>query len=106
MLIPLRRIEKQKEIVGILNKVQTLIQKEREQIELYDKLVKARFVEMFGDPIINEKRWKRVVMGDICEIGSSKRIFEKEYVASGVPFYRTKEIVELSRDVRFRQNCT
>ncbi len=97
MLIPLRRIEKQKEIVGILNKVQTLIQKEREQIELYDKLVKARFVEMFGDPIINEKRWKRVVMGDICEIGSSKRIFEKEYVASGVPFYRTKEIVELSR---------
>lgn len=97
MLIPLRRMEKQKEIVGILNKVQTLIQKEREQIELYDKLVKARFVEMFGDPIINEKRWKRVVMGDICEIGSSKRIFEKEYVASGVPFYRTKEIVELSR---------
>ena len=37
-----------------------------------------------------------VELGDICDITSSKRIFKDEYVESGVPFYRTKEIVELS----------
>lgn len=95
--IPLPSLDEQMKCSNILKKCWDLILVHKKQIELYDKLVKARFVEMFGDPIINEKRWKRVVMGDICEIGSSKRIFEKEYVASGVPFYRTKEIVELSR---------
>jgi type I restriction enzyme, S subunit len=61
------------------------------------ELVKSRFIEMFGDPILNEKQWDTIELGELCEIGSSKRIFESEYVSSGIPFYRTKEIVELSK---------
>ena len=38
--------------------------------------------------------WKKVNLGDCCEITSSKRIFFSEYVESGVPFYRSKEIIE------------
>ena len=38
--------------------------------------------------------WERVSIGDLCEITSSKRIFFSEYVESGVPFYRSKEIIE------------
>ena len=40
--------------------------------------------------------WKKVKLGDCCEITSSKRIFFSEYVDSGIPFYRSKEIIELS----------
>lgn len=40
--------------------------------------------------------WEKVKLGDICEITSSKRIFYSEYVDEGVPFYRSKEIIELS----------
>ena len=40
--------------------------------------------------------WKKVKVGDCCEITSSKRIFFSEYVDSGVPFYRSKEIIETS----------
>lgn len=47
MLIPSRKIDEQKAIVGMLNKVQTLIRAEKEQIESYDKLIKSRFVEIF-----------------------------------------------------------
>ena len=38
--------------------------------------------------------WKKVNLGDCCEITSSKRIFFSEYVESGIPFYRSKEIIE------------
>lgn len=40
--------------------------------------------------------WGKVRIGDCCEITSSKRIFYSEYVESGVPFYRSKEIIESS----------
>lgn len=40
--------------------------------------------------------WNRIKIGDCCEITSSKRIFFSEYVDSGVPFYRSKEIIETS----------
>ena len=52
---------------------------------------------MFGDPITNSKNWKTMELGKLTSVGSSKRIFKKEYVSSGIPFYRTKEIVELSK---------
>ena len=41
--------------------------------------------------------WRKVKLGDCCDITSSKRIFFSEYVDCGVPFYRSKEIIELSK---------
>lgn len=41
--------------------------------------------------------WEKKKIGDYCEITSSKRIFYSEYVDSGVPFYRSKEIIEASQ---------
>lgn len=42
-------------------------------------------------------RWEKVKLGDCCEITSSKRIFYSEYAAFGIPFYRSKEIIERSQ---------
>ena len=39
-------------------------------------------------------RWKEFKLGDIADITSSKRIFFSDYVTSGIPFYRSKEIIE------------
>ena len=39
--------------------------------------------------------WKEYKLGEIAEITSSKRIFYSEYVSGGVPFYRSKEIIDL-----------
>ena len=41
--------------------------------------------------------WKKVKLGDCCEITSSKRIFYSEYTDHGIPFYRSKEIIERSQ---------
>lgn len=63
--INLPNIEKQKEIVSILDKLQSIITHCRAQLEKLDLLVKARFVEMFGEPILNNKGWNMVTIGDI-----------------------------------------
>lgn len=94
LLVPL---DAQKNIARILSNVENSILFRKEQLTKLDELIKARFVEMFGDPISNTKRWDVIELGSLTGIGSSKRIFEKEYVSEGIPFYRTKEIVELSK---------
>ena len=58
--IPYCEINKQKEIVEVLNKAQELIDKRKEQIEALDELIKSKFIEMFGDPITNPKGWNIV----------------------------------------------
>jgi len=40
------------------------------------------------------KGWKMTTLGEVAEITSSKRIFAEEYLTSGIPFYRGKEIIE------------
>jgi len=93
-------LEEQRRIAALLDKVSNLIAKRRAQLDKLDLLVKARFVEMFGDPLLDSGKYPKVPLGSLAEVGSSKRIFEKEYVSEGVPFYRTKEIVELSKGNR------
>lgn len=41
--------------------------------------------------------WEVMNVSDICEVGSSKRIFAKEYVNEGIPFYRSKEVIKRSK---------
>lgn len=87
--------EEQQAIIDKLMKIESIMAFRKIELDYLDVLIKARFVEMFGDPITNPKEWKMVELGKLTTIGSSKRIFEKEYVSEGIPFYRTKEIVEL-----------
>jgi len=89
MLIPSRKIKDQREIVGILNKVQVLIKEEKEQIERYDELIKSRFVEMFGDININNKGWDVQVLGELCTIirGGSPRPI-KQYLGGDIPWIK------------------
>ena len=90
------KIEQEK-IIKKLDLLSSIIENRTKEVSYFDNLVKARFVEMFGDPITNSRNWPIVELGSLTEVGSSKRIFEKEYVSEGIPFYRTKEIVELSK---------
>lgn len=64
-------IECQKEAVDILEKVSEVISLRKQELNALDDLIKARFVEMFGNPVINEKRWKQKMLGEITtKIGS------------------------------------
>ena len=60
----------QKRLAERLDKVQELIAKQKEQIAKLDLLIKSRFLDMFGDPISNPKKWPSRRMGDIFKITS------------------------------------
>ncbi|MEG0408952.1 MAG: hypothetical protein RR623_08775, partial [Bacilli bacterium] len=71
------------------------INNKNKQNEELLKLIDAKFLELFGDININEKEMVIKSLCDVSKISSSKRIYLKEYVEKGIPFYRSKEIVEL-----------
>ena len=61
-------IDIQTRTVEVLDKAQELIEKRKEQIEALDELVKSRFIEMFGDPLKNEKEWEISQIGKYLNI--------------------------------------
>ena len=79
MIIPKRSLDEQIEIVNIIKKVQGVIASRKEELEQLDLLIKARFVELFGDININDKNWKYEPLGELCTIvrGGSPRPIEQ-----------------------------
>ena len=66
--IPLPNLEKQKQIVELLDKVTSLISLRKQQLAKLDELVKARFVEMFGDPVKNTMDWEIKPLSELGEL--------------------------------------
>ncbi len=66
MQIPSRSMEEQAHIVGKLNRVIKIKNQRQQELQLLDKLIQARFVEMFGDLMINNKQWMRLKISEIC----------------------------------------
>ena len=83
--IPLPPLEIQREIVAEVEGYQRVIDGARAVIDNY-------LPQIVVDP-----EWPMVELGKIADVTSSKRILAEEYVPIGIPFYRTKEVVELSR---------
>ena len=71
MQIPSRSMDEQKQIVDELNRIIKIKKQRQKELMLLDDLIKARFVEMFGNPVLNDKRWEQKSLGDITtKIGS------------------------------------
>ena len=64
MIMPLISLSKQDEIIACMDKVQSVIEMRRQELVKLDDLIKARFVEMFGNPVNNEKGFVKAPMGD------------------------------------------
>ena len=64
--IPIRDLMEQERIAAKLDSVTALITLRKQQLKKLDELVKARFVEMFGDPVYNEMHWETKRLIDIC----------------------------------------
>lgn len=80
--LPNLTLHQQYKIAAIFDKVDSLISTRKQQLEKLDQLVKSRFVEMFGDPILNQKGFPVYRMDEVVEFqgGSQpdKKYFEYE----------------------------
>ena len=70
-------LDMQREIVSILDKTDTLIEKRKLQLKKLEELIKARFVEMFGDPQINPFGWDIVNISEVVGGKVSNGFFAK-----------------------------
>lgn len=94
--IPLPDMVVQKQIADEFEQLRGLEWAYHKQISAFDRLVKSRFVEMFGDCVINQKHWETRFLEEITEVGSSKRVFVEELQEAGIPFYRGTEVGALA----------
>lgn len=79
-LIELPSIEVQRKIVNIISKAKEIVRRKENEFELLDELVKARFVEMFGDPVLNEKGW---ITKPLIDMGNCKNGMNFHYNENG-----------------------
>ena len=95
--VPIVDICEQRRIAAVLNKVSGLIAKRREQLDKLDELVKARFVEMFGDPVSNPYNWEKVSLSELADIriGPFGSLLHKEdYIEGGHPLVNPSHIID------------
>jgi type I restriction enzyme S subunit len=116
MKLPVPDIEKQREIVAEYNIVKNRIALNNQLIQKLEETAHAIYKQWFvdfefpdengkpykssgGKMVWNEElekeippKWEKFKINQLCNISSSKRIFESEYCSEGIPFYRGKEI--------------
>ena len=93
--VPVPPLEEQSRIVAELDLLTGIIDKQNAQLKELDNLAQAIFYDMFGDPIENPKRWDICHFSDICEVTSSKRVYQSEWQKTGVPFLRISDFSQL-----------
>ena len=102
MEIPLRTMVEQKNIVCRLNKLTELISLRKQQLAKLDELVKARFVEMFGDPVTNPKGYEKYKLENLARKISDGVHSKPDYTETGRPFL---SVVNINKGVINFKNC-
>lgn len=89
-------MDTQRKLAEVLWSINDTMEAYKRLISATDELVKSQFMEQFGDFKTNPKRIEITTIDQLFSVGSSKRVFQKDWKSSGVPFYRAREIVKLS----------
>ena len=88
-------IDEQREIVRVLDKMMDILSGRENELALLDDLIKARFVELFGDPVHNPKDWTVKSLGELSiqiNSGNTPKGGEQVYVEKGITFFRSQNV--------------
>ena len=92
---PLPNLEEQEQIVSTLDKICDLISDRKHQLLQLDKLVKSRFIELFGDPILNPKGFPVKMLKQLSVLitnGNTPKGGSENYVDEGILFIRSQNV--------------
>ena len=84
-------IAEQKQAAIRLQKANAIIRLRKQQFQKLDELVKARFVEIFGDMVHNPNGWKKVNLGSVCDVRDGTHDSPK-YCSEGYPLVTSKNV--------------
>ena len=100
--IPLPKVNQQKKIAEKFKKLEQLISLRKQQLAKLDELVKARFVEMFGDPVTNPKGYEKYKLENLARKISDGVHSKPDYTETGRPFL---SVVNINKGVINFKNC-
>lgn len=89
--IPLYSLDKQSKIVDDLDRVSYLIEIRKQQLQKLDELVKSRFIELFGDTILNPFGWEKDLLGTVCDVRDGTHD-SPQYYETGYPLVTSKNV--------------
>ena len=86
--VPMLTLSEQDAIAAIFNRIDSIIKKRQQQLQKLDELVKARFVEMFGEPEINPFGWPVCTLKELVSIEPQNGLYKPQsaYVQDGSGF--------------------
>ena len=94
--VPIPSKVEQAEIADLLDKLNVVIVMRQKELQKLDDLIKARFVEMFGDPVNNEKGWITDTVDNLCiEIyggGTPSKVHPEYYEDGDIPWVSSKDM--------------
>lgn len=93
--VPVPAIDDQKQIVDVLEKANSIIECRKTELQRLDDLIKARFVEMFGDPVANPMRWPVKKLKELVvqvNSGNTPKGGSEVYVDEGITFFRSQNV--------------
>ena len=88
-------LSEQENIASILDKVEIVIRKRKEELVFLDKLIKARFVELFGDAVANPMKWPIKKLKELSvqiNSGNTPKGGSENYVEEGIRFFRSQNV--------------
>lgn len=94
--VPSYSLDEQKRIANILDQADALRQKRKQSLRLLDDFLRTTFLDMFGDPVSNDKRWpvKKLSEVSFVKIGPFGSLLHREdYIANGIPLVNPTHIV-------------
>ena len=96
VLIPYPSLEEQRKIAYVLDKLKISIGKKTSELNKLDELIKARFVEMFGDPQDSKYKWKKSTIEKCCTLKSGKTLPRNiENEGGNIPYVKVKDMNSL-----------
>ncbi len=94
-VVPDTSQEKMQEICEVLDRIKKIIDSRKVQISALDNLIKARFVEMFGDAVANPMNWPVKKLKDLSvqiNSGNTPKGGSENYVKDGITFFRSQNV--------------
>lgn len=93
--IPVPSKEEQQQVINLLDDMKNVKEKRTRSLEILNNLTQSIFLDMFGDPIGNEKNWEIKTLGELSSTilsGSTPKGGNRVYVEEGVLFLRSQNV--------------